>query len=329
LNVPDDPHPQPTTSTDREAPVRPHERPPHPCQHAYTNLRARILFALTRPKQNRLTGGVQSIERAAFLVLDLPARWLMDVGDTIVGNRGYFAIGSVLAAYFAVFGLVDAKSTQEETRASLERSLFITLVSSGNAASFVAAMKDFGPIQTMRATEHPSWFRFWDWGRTYQPNKKPLWHWATSRLGSCSSGAGDCTTSNSARIDLSEADLSGADLHFVDLRHTDLHGTDLRDANLTRASLIRASLIRANLTGADLRNAYLTDASLAYANLTGADLRNAYLTDASLTFANLTGADLTTPYRTGVYLTDAQYNKNTKFPDGFDPNKAGMVLDSP
>ena len=56
-------------------------------------------------------------------------------------------IGTVFAAYFAVFGLIDAKSTQEETRASLERSLFVTLVSSGNAASFVAAMKDLARLR--------------------------------------------------------------------------------------------------------------------------------------------------------------------------------------
>jgi hypothetical protein len=159
---------------ERESQVGPHERPLNPCQLAYTDFRARILATLNRPKQTRLLSGIQWTVRAIFLFLDVPTRRLMDIGDTIVGNRGHIVIGSVLAAYFVVFELIDTKSTQEETRASLERSLFITLVSSGNAASFVAAMKDFGSTQTMPATEHPSWFRFWDWGQTYQPNMEEV-----------------------------------------------------------------------------------------------------------------------------------------------------------
>ena len=68
---------------------------------------------------------------AGFLLLDMPVRWLMDLFDAVSGNRGYLAVGSVLAAYLAAFGLIDTKSTQEETRAAVERSLFITLVPVG------------------------------------------------------------------------------------------------------------------------------------------------------------------------------------------------------
>lgn len=77
-----------------------------------------------------------------------------------VSQLDQVAVGSVLAVYFAVFGLIDAKSTQEETRASVEQSLFMILVSSSNAASFEAAMREFGPIQAMLVTEHPSWLKF-------------------------------------------------------------------------------------------------------------------------------------------------------------------------
>jgi hypothetical protein len=70
----------------------------------------------------------------------------MDLFDAVSGNRGYIAVGTVLAAYLAAFGLIETQSIQEETRASVELSLFITLVSSGNPASFVAAMKEFGSI---------------------------------------------------------------------------------------------------------------------------------------------------------------------------------------
>jgi hypothetical protein len=265
--------------------VRPHERPPHPCQHAYTNFRARILATLTRSKSTWLSSHIQSTKLAIFLVLDVPARWLMDMGDMLVGNRGYFAIGSVVAAYFAVFGLIDAKSTQEESRASLERSLFITLVSSGNAASFVAAMKDFGAMQTMRATEHPSLFRFWDWGRAYQPNKEPLQRWAEWRLSLCNKEAKDCGNGG-ARIELTAADLNGTDLRNVDLCDADLSYAELNGANLTGA----------NLNGARLFFTTLYDANLREALLVGTELRFAL------------------------------YSSGTRFPDGFDPEKAGMVV---
>ena len=62
---------------------------------------------------------------------------------------------------------------------------------------------------------------------------------------------------------------------------------------------VRANLSGANLSGADLRDAYLSDANLrgAYligadlsdAYLRGADLRDAYLSDANLSDANLAG----------------------------------------
>jgi hypothetical protein len=191
----------------------------------------------------------------------MPARWLMDLCDGISGNRGYLAVGSVLAAYLAAFGLVDTKSTQEETHTALERSLFITLVSAGNAASFVAAMKDFGPIQTMPVTDHPSLLRFWEWRQTYQPNLVPMWHWAVSGLRACGqNGAKDCSLNGDTRLDLSGANLHGAYLFYV----------NLSGANLRLANLHGATLALANLRDADLRDADLSDANLGWATLAGA-----------------------------------------------------------
>jgi hypothetical protein len=70
---------------------------------------------------------------------------------------------------------------------------------------------------------------------------------------------------------------------------------------LVWADLSRANLTGANLIGADLRGAFLIGA-----DLRGADLRK----------ANLRGAD----------LRGAKYNKETKWPDGFDPVKANTIL---
>jgi uncharacterized protein YjbI with pentapeptide repeats len=226
----------------------------------------------------------------SFLILDAPARWAMHFADSVISNKGYFAVASVLAVYFAVFGLIDAKSTQEETRASLERSVFITLVSSGNAASFVAAMKDFGPTQTMLVTKHPSWFEFWKWGRTYPPNQEPMWHWAYSRLDLCQKK--ECSLSDDKRLDL----------HYADLRGVVLDEVNLRDADLSHAKLIGASLMGAVLTNADLSNADLTDANLSATNLTRANLANSDLTDANLSFTILTGANLSKAILTNADL---------------------------
>lgn len=354
--MPDDPVPPPVMLSESEGidlvrePERhtgSHERHPHPCQHAYMNLRGRSLGALTQSRRFGVLNHAQSAARGVLLVLDVPARWLMDICDTLIGSRGYVAIGTVFAAYFAVFGLIDAKSTQEETRASLERSLFVTLVSSENAASFVAAMKDFGSTQTMRVTEHPSWFRLWDWGRTYQPNKDPMGRWALWRLPLCNQDAKDCSLERDSRIDLRDAnliqaDLSGADLLNANLTHADLSGAHLFNANLSRADLQDANLSRADLGDANLSRAGLEGANLSDAILIGADLRDAFLIGADLRFANLRGADLGAADLSGAglneadlssadlsgaeHLTQDQLNQACGKPRGL---PLGMTLDKP
>lgn len=251
-SVPDDAAPPPKSSSDLEGvwqavtgdqvPAEPHKHYSDPCQHAYANFRTRILAALTKSRRNRRLNGAQFAARAALLLLDVPARWVMNLADTVIGSRGYFTVGSVLAVYLAVFGLIDAKATQEETRASVERGVFMTLVSGGNAASFVAAMKDFGPTQTMRVTEHPSWFKFWEWGRAYPdpPNRLPMWHWAQARLGLCKEKSKDCSLQDGVRLDLGAADLRGAFLRDADLGGAYLTGARLRDADLGGAYLAQS-----------------------------------------------------------------------------------------
>jgi uncharacterized protein YjbI with pentapeptide repeats len=329
-NIPDHPAPQPNLDgveqpaggQQTESAV-PRERHPHPCQHVYGTFRSCILNTLTKPRRSRLFDGIQRTVMAGFLLLDMPVRWLMDLFDAVSGNRGYLAVGTGLAAYLAAFGLIDTKSRQEETRASVERSLFITLVSSGNAASFVAAMKDFGPTQRMPATEHPSLLKFWEWGRTDQPNREPMLHWAQWRLELCSEKTKDCSLTDNTRLDLSGADLSGADLSGpadlsrpVNLSGASLYGANLSGAHLSTANLSgvnlggRTILLDAILYGADLRGANLLFAALGRANLSTADLRGAHLGQAglygaNLTFTDLTGADLTGANLSGANLSGA------------------------
>ena len=70
-------------------------------------------------------------------------------------------------------------------------------------------------------------------------------------------------------------------------------------------------LSSANLSGADLRRARLSDADLSAASLWGADLRG----------ADLCGADLC-----GADLSEAKYDRETRWPEGFDPIAAGAIL---
>ena len=74
--------------------------------------------------------------------------------------------------------------------------------------------------------------------------------------------------------------------------------------------------------GADLRRADLFGADLEGADLSGANLNEANLYEADLNGSNLGGALLS-----GVNLIGARANKNTTWPDGFDPVSAGVIFD--
>jgi uncharacterized protein YjbI with pentapeptide repeats len=307
------------------------------------------------------------VVRLAFSVVDVAVRWLVTILAAIVGDRGYLTAGSIAAAYLAIYGLVDAKHLREENQASLERSTFVTLVSAGEPANFVTALKTFGPIQTRMATKPPSWLEFWTWGQKEDPNGPFMHQWALDRFKRCRSGI--CSLDKDIRIDLSGANLTGANLWNVDLSGADLRGAhlagaDLHEANLNRATLAEAVLAQAklskarmseaNLRGADLRASDLAEAWLDHAdlsdksatfegargapvNMSNANLAKAYLenanmhkaklTDANLAGANLNGANLDGADLSGATLAGARYNAGTIFPIGFDPVEAGVELD--
>jgi Pentapeptide repeats (8 copies) len=84
----------------------------------------------------------------------------------------------------------------------------------------------------------------------------------------------------------------------------DLSATDLRYSYLMDAKLDGAFLFGANLCGA-----WLNRASLVGAELSGAILRNAELQEADLSKGKMEAAD----------LTGARYDKDTRWPPGFDP----------
>ena len=59
----------------------------------------------------------------------------------------------------------------------------------------------------------------------------------------------------------------------------------------------------------------------------GADLRRADLFGADLEGVDLSGADLGGALLSGVNLIGARVNKNTTWPEGFDPKAAGVIFE--
>jgi hypothetical protein len=135
----------------------------------------------------------------------------------------------------------------------------------------------------------------------------------------------DLIGANLRRIRLSDkyvpggANLAGAlfwrsTLVDAVLRGANLQGAQFGDVDLRQSSLERADFQGADLHGADLRYARLSEANLGEADLRNANLRSAKLQDAkNLDKSNLAGA---------------KANLETKFPDGFRWDDAGIVMDA-
>ena len=142
--------------------------------------------------------------------------------------------------------------------------------------------------------------------------------------------------------DLTDADLSNAILTSAILRdatliraHLDnatLNYGDLREAAFNNASVRNANLIQTNLSDSDFSGADLSGADLDRATLVGAVLSEAILVNANLEWSNmqsvdLSGTDLTGSDLTGANLTHGVADSFTRWPAGFDPEAAGVVID--
>lgn len=112
-----------------------------------------------------------------------------------------------------------------------------------------------------------------------------------------------------------------ADLPFANLHHANLVNTDLSFANLFGANFNVANLSYANLFAANLENTLL-----AYASFFGATLESANIGDANLFYADFSDANLSNleNWESAFWLA-AQYNANTIFPEGMDPNNYAMI----
>jgi hypothetical protein len=104
------------------------------------------------------------------------------------------------------------------------------------------------------------------------------------------------------------------DLHFG--IRPDLTGPDLRRQEFSAHD---KTLVNADLRFADLRFTRV-HGDLSGANLQGADLTGADFSGADLSGVNLAGANVT-----GASFSEAIYDKNTIFPDGFHPASSNMI----
>ncbi len=136
---------------------------------------------------------------------------------------------------------------------------------------------------------------------------------------------------------LAKAHLAGANLLRAWLSNADLSEANLAKANLTGANLSRANLFRAHLRGANLSEVYLSGANLSGARLSRVRLRGANLYGVDLTKANLAGVHLAGAYLSGAnlsganlygaYLSGAFADQTTRWPEGFDPEAAGVTFE--
>ena len=168
----------------------------------------------------------------------------------------------------------------------------------------------------------------------------------------------DCNISeaNLEEVNLVDTNLSGSNLKKTNLRRAQLNKTNLREANLKGADLREASLVETNLIGAILLDANLSGTNLQKAkynddtkwpedfdyqscgayfigpktdlkhvDLRTSDLRNMNLCDADLSDANLCGSNLRYANLEGTNLTRTLYDRETKWPEGFDYQNSGAI----
>lgn len=197
---------------------------------------------------------------------------------------------TAITAYFGVYAVMESRHDRQLNRALFERNTFITMVTSGNHGTFLAAMENFGPIQTISIPSEPSILCPWRWFEEEMPNVEPMQRWAQNYFGQCTpEKCGIVDDDGGYRIDLLGANFKNAILPKVLLANSRLMNADLRAASLPEAILSGSNLLGADLRGASLKNAHLTGVFLG-----GADLRGAILSEADLSGAIFRAPDRTT-----------------------------------
>lgn len=115
-------------------------------------------------------------------------------------------------------------------------------------------------------------------------------------------------------------------LNGVNLSQSDLSSINLKQVELAEANLSQSNWSFAYLQEADLQGANLTKAKFIETNFTRANFRRTVLIETDLSKAVLLGANLEETDLSTAILTNALYDQHTKWPKGFDPEKAGAIF---
>jgi uncharacterized protein YjbI with pentapeptide repeats len=134
-------------------------------------------------------------------------------------------------------------------------------------------------------------------------------------------------------VDFTNASLKKANFKGASIKRVYFHQVDLTEADFSGASagtgsinFIDAILNKAELPGLIIdfgKDCRLRGANLRKAKISGASL-NCDFSGAHLEGANLRGSQLRQDSSTR--LRGAFYDEDTSFPQGFDPKRAGMIL---
>lgn len=116
-------------------------------------------------------------------------------------------------------------------------------------------------------------------------------------------------------LSMKGADLSGAQFQFKELRAADFTEAKLKGCFFVGCDLRAATLEGADLTKTTFHNVDLRGATLSGAQLTGTQFRQSRLEGADLCAQSLETANF-----------GATFDESTRWPDGFDPVKAGAVF---
>jgi uncharacterized protein YjbI with pentapeptide repeats len=134
--------------------------------------------------------------------------------------------------------------------------------------------------------------------------------------------------------------VHGENVHFEKARmhNADMSGLDLKipkfdDADLTGAILDNTAFVpgeedsQPSFRNACLRQVRAKGARWLWADMQGCDLSGADLTGTSLEGCDLRGAVLENAVLEGTYLVNTRANAETRWPHGFDPVKARVIIE--
>lgn len=132
----------------------------------------------------------------------------------------------------------------------------------------------------------------------------------------------------SGEIDKSKLqNLEFMELSFIDVDFSgaQLNGTKMLGCCLTLCDFSDTELKRTLFFKSDLDSANFSDCSAQYANFSGSNLTNSDLTNSDFRNAFLNGTNLTNATLNGCKLSLASYNRQTKWPSGFDYENCGAI----